>query len=95
MKQYEKALQRLAATVCDSNEQLPGIPIVELAGDRRVLIENHHGVSEYGENRICIKVKYGTLCVCGNRMELAMMTKAQLIITGQIDSVTILRKAMQ
>ena len=92
MKQYEKALQRLAATVYESNEMLPGVPIVELAGDRRVLIENHHGVIEYADQRICVKVKYGILCVCGCDMELAKMTKDQLVITGQIGSVTIQRR---
>ena len=92
MKQYEKTLQRLSTTVYESNEQLPGVPIVELAGDRRLLIENHRGVTEYGSERICVKLKYGILCVCGCEMELAKMTKEQLVITGLIGSVTIQRK---
>ena len=94
MKQYEKALQRLSATVYESNEPLPGVPIVELSGDRRVLIENHRGVTEYGSERICVKVKYGILCVSGLEMELSKMTKDQLIITGHIGAVTIQRKGM-
>lgn len=92
MKQYEKTLQRLSTTVYESNEQLPGVPIVELAGDRRLLIENHRGVTEYGSERICVKLKYGILCVCGCEMELVKMTKEQLVITGLIGSVTIQRK---
>ena len=92
MKQYEKTLRHWKATVNESCEYLPGVPVVELAGDRRVLIENHHGVTEYGENRICVNVKYGALCVCGSSLELAKMTSAQLIITGMISSVAIYRK---
>lgn len=92
MKQYGKALQRLSGAMYESNDALPGVPIVELAGDRRVLIENHWGVTEYGTDRICVKVKYGILCVCGREMELAKMTKDQLVITGSIGSLTIHRK---
>ena len=40
-------LQRLADGADLSAEPLPGQPIVEIAGDRRVLIENHFGVKEY------------------------------------------------
>ena len=92
MRQYEKTLQRLSATVYESSEPLPGVPIIELAGDRRLLIENHKGVTEYGAERICVKVKYGVICVCGYEMELAKMTKEQLVITGLIRSITIQRR---
>ena len=30
-----------------SDEHLPGVPIIEIAGDRRVLIEHHCGVCEF------------------------------------------------
>ena len=92
MKQYGNTLRRWSATIYESSDALPGVPIVELAGDRRVLVENHLGVTEYSTERICVKVKYGLLCVCGCNMELARMAKDQLVITGQIGSVTIHRK---
>lgn len=92
MKQYTNALRRLSGTLYDGKEEQPGVPIVELAGDGRVLIEHHKGVVEYGTEKICIKVPYGLLCVCGLDMELAKMTKDQLVITGKIGSVTIQRK---
>ena len=69
-----------------------GQPIVELAGDRRVLIEHHQGVTQYGCEKICVKVKYGSVMVCGCNLELAQMTKAQLVISGRIDSVTLRRR---
>ena len=95
MKQYGKSLQRLSGTIYESSIALPGVPIVELAGDRRVLIENHRGVTEYGMERICVKVNYGILCISGCEMELAQMTKDQLVITGQIESVMIQRGEQQ
>lgn len=72
-------------------ESAPGQPLVEMAGEHRVLIENHHGVTVYGCSQIHVKVTYGQLCVCGAGLKLARMTKQQLVITGRIDSVSILR----
>ena len=70
---------------------IPGLPLIELAGDRRVLMENHNGVTEYGKERICVKVKFGQVCICGKELCLAKMTKSQLIICGRIDSVELYR----
>lgn len=71
-------------------EQL-GMPLVEIAGEKRVLIENHKGVTEYDADRICIRVKFGQICVCGGNLTLAQMTGACLVICGRIDSITLLR----
>lgn len=70
---------------------LPGQPIVEIAGDRRVLIENHLGVKAYGREKIVVKVKYGALCVCGCGLEMMRMSREQLVIQGRIDAVTLQR----
>ncbi len=72
-------------------EALPKVPLVELAGNQRVLIENHCGVIGYGCKEIRVKVSYGVICICGNGLELARMTKQQLVITGEIDGVTLCR----
>lgn len=91
MKQRKSIMERVAFAVDLPSEPIPGMPLVELAGERRVLIENHLGVTEYGCREIRVKVKFGQLCVCGVGLELARMTRQQLVITGQIDSVSLLR----
>lgn len=73
-------------------EQLPGQTIVELAGDKRVLIEHHFGVKAYGRERIVVKVKYGYVCICGCGLELLRMTREQLVVRGRIDGVTLQRR---
>lgn len=73
-------------------ESVPGQPIVEIAGDRRVLIENHQGVAAYGRERILINVKFGSVCICGCKLEMMHMTRDQLVIYGRIDSVELLRR---
>ena len=69
------------------DEPIPGQPLVEIASNSRVLVEHHMGVTEYGESHIRVKVKFGYVCVCGSKLELARMIKGQLVITGTIECV--------
>lgn len=87
MKQGSGWIERLAR----QDEVLPGQTVVELLGDRRVLIEHHIGVTEYSRERIQIRVKYGLLSVCGEGLELCRMTSNQLVIMGRIDALTLFR----
>ena len=73
-------------------EPLPGVPIIELAGDRRVLIENHFGVREYSRQRIGVKVKFGLVVVCGQGLELSRMIRQMLVIQGNVETVTLERR---
>ncbi len=91
MKRKGELINRLAQAADLQDEPIPGLPLVELAGDRRVLIEHHKGVTEYGREQICVKVRFGQICICGSGMELSRMTKGQLVITGRIDSVMLMR----
>ena len=61
--EYKKWMQRLADGVDLAEEVLPGVPIVELAGSNRVLIERHDGMTEYSRERIYVKVSYGVVCM--------------------------------
>ena len=85
-------VQRLADSVDLRGETLPYMPVVEIAGDQRVLIEHHKGLTEYSRHRICVKVHYGIVTVCGGCLELTQMTKEQLIISGHIDGVQLNRR---
>lgn len=85
-------LQRLTDQMDLTGEPLPGVPVVELAGDRRVLIERHGGVTQYSTQKICVKVRYGHVQVCGCNLELTRMTREQLVISGRIDAVHLLRR---
>ena len=92
MKKEQRWLERLADQADLPGEAGLGQPLVELAGDRRVLIEHHQGVIQYGCQRICVKVKYGTVAVEGCDLELARMSREQLIIRGRIDRIQINRR---
>ncbi len=89
MKRGEKWLSRITE---DMDLSAPSLPLVEIVGTNRVLIENHGGVSGYGPECIRVKVKYGQICICGKCLEIARMTKEQLVITGRIREVKLLRR---
>ncbi len=84
--------ERLSLAADLSEEPTPGLPLVEIAGEHRVLIENHQGVVEYGLNTVRVKVKFGQLCICGNGLKLTKMGRGQLTICGNIDSVQLIRR---
>ena len=66
-----------------------GVPLIEIIADRRVLIENHHGVYRYTREQICIQTKGGMIKVDGKRLFLEKISKEQLTIIGKIESVSL------
>lgn len=80
----------LAADLPD--ETLPGMSLIEIAGDRRVLVERHRGVTEYSPCSIRVKVPFGEILVEGSGLELDQMTQGQLIISGCIQGVRLFRR---
>lgn len=73
------------------DQTLPGEPIIEIYGDRRVLVEGKSAVVQYGTG--CIKLKYscGTITVSGCGLCMSELSTQQIIITGRIDCVSISR----
>lgn len=74
-------------------ESFPGQVLVEIAGENRVLIENHRGVGAYSPQKIGVKVPYGMIEITGAGLDLRSMTREQLVIAGQIEAVTLKRRA--
>ena len=58
--------------------------VVEILGCSRVLIENHQGVTEYGPERIRVRVRQGTIGITGKELRLCRMGGCQLVIMGDI-----------
>jgi len=92
MAKEHRLLEKLADEMDLIGESIPGQPIVEIAGDRRILIENHFGITQYSCEKICVNVKFGQIAIGGCNLELRTMTRDQLVITGRIDTVTIHRR---
>ena len=67
-------------------------PLVEVAGDRRVLIEHHRGILQYQPDCISVKVKFGTVSVTGCGLQIFQMCREKLVISGRIDTVSLHRR---
>ena len=67
------------------------VSLVEIAGERRVLIEFHKGISSYSPQKVDVCVGYGKVSVSGSNLLIARMTREQLVIFGCIESVTLLK----
>lgn len=65
------------------------LPIVELVGQGRLLIENHQGVMSYAPKEIKIKVSYGCVIVAGSDLQLMEMSRVKLAICGKIDGLQV------
>lgn len=87
MGQRENILERIARNADLHTEPIPRLPLVELSGEQRVLIENHHGVILYSGTEIRVRVSYGAVRVCGRSLRLQQMTRERLVITGCMDCI--------
>jgi len=91
MKLYDKLAQRLPETLHIPDQTLPGVPIIELYADRRVLIESRCGIMHYESTCIKLRSCGYRVCVCGRGLNIAELSAEQLIITGSVDSVSLRR----
>ena len=76
------------------DEVFPGQTLIEIVDGNRVLIEHHHGVIEYAEEKICIRLPWGILQICGNALHLRCMTRCKLVICGCIHGITLVREEL-
>lgn len=64
-------------------------PLIEICDYKRVLVEHHLGILEYDHSRISVKVSYGSIRVLGEKLQIRLLSKEKLIITGCIQSITL------
>lgn len=83
----------IAEAVDLPGELLPGMPLVEISGDSRVMIENHNGIAAYSEDCICMKVSFGFVSVRGRRMQITKLKKNQIVIAGKIEQVELKKES--
>ena len=85
-------LGRIQSAAAIGTESFARVPLVEIAGLHRVLIENHLGVLAYSLEEIEVKVTYGKLTIEGSDLRLSQLSRDQLVIHGRIDAVRLHRR---
>lgn len=68
-------------------ELVPGVPRLTMSGGSEVLIENHGGLKSYTNECIEVRGRNMLVQIRGEDLELAMMTKTEIIIRGIIVAV--------
>ena len=66
-----------------------GVSRVELTGSRRLSVENHRGVGAFGPEFMELLTAQGPIAVRGRGLSLLLMNQRELVVVGQIDSVTL------
>lgn len=78
------ALDKVADVFDLPGEVVGGVPRVTVTGCRRVFIENHRGILEYGENEIDVNGGRAIIKVHGDRLRLCSMNDGELLISGDV-----------
>ena len=68
-------------------EFLPGLPLAEILGNNRVIIENHCGIKEYSNANIRVGIKNGVYMISGSNLKIARITNTSLVVTGTIEAI--------
>lgn len=76
--------EKFADAVDISKDQILGMPLISMIGDREMTIENYIGILEYSDTVMRIKCKAVALRIDGNNLEIRTMTREFLYITGRI-----------
>jgi len=82
----EDFLERAADMLDLPGEVVAGMPRITITGGCRVLVENHRGILEYGQERITVNGGRMVLTVCGGGLEIRSLNTNELLITGRLRS---------
>ena len=83
----DKLLGWISAAFDLPSESVSGRLLVELVEDRRLLVENHHGIVSYDRDCIIIKTGVGRLLISGGELTMVQMTRERIIITGRVEQI--------
>ncbi len=88
------ALKNTAAFASDLAERLDlpedallGKAKITVTAGKRALIENHHGILEYGKEQILVSTGRGRIRIVGSELKLLAMNGSELLISGKLNSV--------
>ena len=87
MNRNRSIMQRIIQGNQLSNHSLTPVPLIEITGCNRLLIEHHICVISYSVREISIQVKYGRVLIQGDNLHLMYMSSEKLVITGKLLSI--------
>lgn len=64
------------------------LPLMHLTGGQRLVVENHKGVAEFDGTHVRIRAAKGYVLVQGEQLLVGSIGRDDIVITGNIQSVT-------
>lgn len=64
------------------------LPLLHLTGGQRLVVENHKGIAEFDSAHVRIRAAKGSVLVQGERLLVGSVGRDDIVITGNIQSVT-------
>ena len=92
MEHKKSMLGWLADAVSLPSELMTGRFLLELLGQGRILIENHQGVQEYANEKICVRTSFGSVSIFGRELHLSCLSRERLVIVGPVSQITVSRE---
>lgn len=86
MKTIKGLCEDLAERLDLPNEALSGAVKLTAVGDRRLLIENHRGLLEYGSEQIRVSTGRGQIVLRGSELRMSAMNQTELLVSGRLQS---------
>ena len=86
MNRMRKLLTKAAGRLDLPADIAAGLPRIALNGFGECTMDCHKGILAYEENEIVIQLNIGTVTVRGNALQVKLMHRDRLTVTGQIES---------
>ena len=87
MKETRGRVQALLARGDFPGEILTGVPVVEIRGDREVMILCHRGVLAYEERMVQVASALGPVTIHGEGRVIFRMNRERIILQGRVTRV--------
>ena len=87
MNRKQPILQRVMHGSEITSQSLPSIPLIEIIGCNRLLIENHICIISYSLQEISVRVKYGQIMIHGEGLHLSYISTDKIVISGCLHNI--------
>jgi sporulation protein YqfC len=84
MNEKNSLVRRLARRLDIPPEAVCDAPRITISGCERVLVEGHHGLLEYGQDRIAAEGAGCRILIKGENLGLETMSGQELVVTGRL-----------
>ena len=78
--------ERLATALSLPKEVVCNLPEITMTGNQTLMIENHKGMVDYGEEIIRINTGCGVLSIAGSGFDILSITDEMIVLCGRIRS---------